>query len=749
MCEEAVLSFTKPEKFETVSNENRFSLFNVINETDHMGKRTSVTETVSKPKRKELEQLVVDFLTKNKDKQFNYKQIAAALNVRGEEGRRVLIKALDRLRDYDVLLETSRGRYRLNNRGLILEGRFERRSNGKNFFVPDDDANIIYIPERNSKHAMNGDRVRVQLLAKRKRADTEGAVVEILERAQTRFVGVLEVQKYFAFLVMDSKFLANDIFIPTDELNGAGNGDKVLVEIVEWPEKANNPVGKVIDVLGRPGDNTTEMHAILAQYGLPYSYPGDVEKAAERILEKIDGKEIARREDFRDVFTITIDPKDAKDFDDALSLREISPTLWEVGVHIADVTHYVRQGDIIDKEAEKRATSVYLVDRTIPMLPERLSNGLCSLRPKEDKLCFSVVFELDEQAEIKKSRIVRTVINSDSRLTYEEAQTVIETGKGDFSSEILVMNSLARKLREKRFANGAINFERYEVKFNLDEKGKPLGVYFKESKEANHLIEEFMLLANRTVAEFIGKVPKGKHAKAFVYRIHDIPDSEKLDTLNAFILRFGHKIKTEGNKVEVAKSINSLLDKVQGRPEENLVETIAIRTMSKAVYSTKNVGHYGLAFDYYTHFTSPIRRYPDMMVHRLLERYLDGGRSVDQAELEMECKHSSDMEQVAANAERDSIKYKQVEFMADKIGKVYDGVVSGITEWGIYVEINENKCEGMIPIRELDDDFYELDEKNYRLVGRRTKREYRLGQPVSIRVAKANLERKQLDFVLA
>jgi len=707
-----------------------------------MSKRTSVAETVSKPKKKELEQLVVDFLTENKDKQFNYKQIAAALNIRGEEGRRVLVKALDRLRDYDVLLETSRGRYRLNNRGLILEGRFERRSNGKNFFVPDDDANIIYIPERNSKHAMNGDRVRVQLLAKRKRADTEGAVVEILERAQTRFVGVLEVQKYFAFLVMDSKFLANDIFIPTDELNGAGNGDKVLVEIVEWPEKANNPVGK-------PGDNTTEMHAILAQYGLPYRYPGDVEKAAELIPEKIDEKEIALREDFRDVFTITIDPKDAKDFDDALSLRKISPTLWEVGVHIADVTHYVRQGDIIDKEAENRATSIYLVDRTIPMLPERLSNGLCSLRPKEDKLCFSVIFELNEYAEIKKSRIVRTVINSDSRLTYEEAQTVIETGKGDFSSEILVMNSLAQKLREKRFANGAINFERYEVKFNLDEKGKPLGVYFKESKEANHLIEEFMLLANRTVAEFIGKVPKGKHAKAFVYRIHDIPDSEKLDTLNAFILRFGHKIKTEGNKVEVAKSINSLLDKVQGRPEENLVETIAIRTMSKAVYSTKNVGHYGLAFDYYTHFTSPIRRYPDMMVHRLLERYLDGGRSVDQTELEMECKHSSDMEQVAANAERDSIKYKQVEFMADKIGKVYDGVVSGITEWGIYVEINENKCEGMIPIRELDDDFYELDEKNYRLVGRRTKREYRLGQPVSIQVAKANLERKQLDFVLA
>ncbi len=496
-------------------------MFNSVNELENMSKRTSVAEPVSKPKKKELEQLVVDFLTVNKEKQFNYKQIAAALNIRGEEGRRVLIKALDRLRDYDVLLETSRGRYRLNNRGLILEGRFERRSNGKNFFVPDDDANVIYIPERNSKHAMNGDRVRVQLLAKRKRADTEGAVIEILERAQTRFVGVLEVQKYFAFLVMDSKFLANDIFIPMDELNGAKNGDKVVVEIVEWPEKANNPVGKVMDILGKPGDNTTEMHAILAQYGLPYKYPENVEKAADLIPEKIDEKEIAKREDFRDVFTITIDPKDAKDFDDALSLRKVSPTLWEVGVHIADVTYYVKQGDIIDKEAENRATSIYLVDRTIPMLPEKLSNGLCSLRPKEDKLCFSVIFELNEQAEIKKSRIVRTVINSDSRLTYEEAQTVIETGKGDFSTEILAMNDLAQKLRNKRFANGAINFERYEVKFNLDEKGKPLGVYFKESKEANHLIEEFMLLANRTVAEFIGKVPKGKNAKTFVYRIHD------------------------------------------------------------------------------------------------------------------------------------------------------------------------------------------------------------------------------------
>ena len=532
-----------------------------------------------------------------------------------------------------------------------------------------------------------------------------------------------------------------------DKLKGGKTGDKAIVRITEWPEEAKNPLGEVVDILGTAGDNNAEMNAILAEFDLPYKYPANVEKAAEKISDAIPEEEIAKREDFRGVTTFTIDPKDAKDFDDALSARKLDNGNWEVGVHIADVTYYVKPESLIDREAFSRATSVYLVDRTIPMLPERLCNQICSLRPDEEKLCFSVIFELNKNAEIQQSHITRTIIKSDRRFTYEEAQAVIETGEGEYKEEILALNGLAQKLRDRRFKDGAIAFDRYEVKFDIDENGKPLGTYIKESKEANKLIEEFMLLANRTVAEFIGK-SKNKTKKTFVYRIHEQPDPEKLRDFSAFISRFGYKMRTEGTKTDISKGINKLLDSVQGKPEENLVETLAIRSMQKAHYTTDNIGHYGLAMDYYTHFTSPIRRYPDMMVHRLLERYLAGGRSVIKNKYEEYCKHCSEMEMVASNAERSSIKYKQVEFMKDKLGQVFDGVVSGVTEWGLYVELNDNKCEGLVPIRDLDDDYYEFDDKNYCLLGRRTKRIYRLGDTITVKVAQANLERKQLDFAL-
>ena len=671
--------------------------------------------------KKELAALLIDFFHAKSSEILSMKYIFSELRLTTHPQKMLCVDILHDLLDDDYISEIEKGKFRLNNHGTEMIGTFQRKSNGKNSFIPEEGGEPVFVAERNSAHAMNNDKVKITFYAKRKNREAEGEVIEILERANDTFVGTLEVAKSYAFLVTENRTLANDIFIPKDKLKGGKTGDKAIVKITEWPDKAKNPIGQVIDILGKAGDNTTEMHAILAEFGLPYVYPKAVETAADKIPAEITPEEIAKREDFRKVTTFTIDPKDAKDFDDALSIRSIKNGLWEVGVHIADVTHYVKEGGIIDKEAEKRATSVYLVDRTIPMLPERLCNFICSLH---------------------------TVINSDRRFTYEEAQQIIETKEGDYKEEVLMLDTIAKALREKRFAAGAINFDRYEVKFEIDEKGKPISVYFKESKDANKLVEEFMLLANKTVAEKIGRVPKNKKPKVLPYRIHDLPDPEKLENLSQFIARFGYKVRTSGTKTDISKSINHLLDDIHGKKEENLIETVSIRAMQKARYSTHNIGHYGLAFDYYTHFTSPIRRFPDMMVHRLVTKYMDGGRSVSEAKYEDLCDHSSNMEQIAANAERASIKYKQVEFMSERLGQIYDGVISGVTEWGLYVELNENKCEGLVPVRDLDDDYYEFDEKNYCLRGRRKNRTYSLGDAITVRVARANLEKKQLDFEL-
>ena len=579
-------------------------------------------------KKKELANILMDFFHTKQEEVISLKYLFAELHLTTHPLKMLCMDILADMLADDYITEVDKNKYKLNNHGIEMTGTFQRKSNGKNSFIPEGGGEPIFIAERNSAHAMNNDKVKIAFFAKRKHHDAEGEVIEILERANDTFVGTLEVEKSYAFLVTENRTLANDIFIPKDKLKGGKTGDKAVVKVIEWPDKAKNPIGQVIDILGKAGDNTTEMHAILAEFGLPYVYPQAVEKAADKIPAEITAEEIARREDFRKVTTFTIDPKDAKDFDDALSIRKLKDNLWEVGVHIADVTHYVKEGSIIDKEAEKRATSVYLVDRTIPMLPERLCNFLCSLRPHEEKLAFSVIFDITEKGDVKNSRVVHTVIYSDRRFTYEEAQQIIETKNGDFKDEVLMLDTIAKALREKRFAAGAINFDRYEVKFEIDEKGKPVSVYFKESKDANKLVEEFMLLANRTVAEQIGRVPKGKKAKVLPYRIHDLPDPEKLDNLNQFIARFGYKLRTSGTKTDISKSINHLLDDIQGKKEENLIETVSIRAMQKARYSTHNIGHYGLAFDYYTHFTSPIRRFPDMMVHRLVTKYLDGGRPV-------------------------------------------------------------------------------------------------------------------------
>ena len=597
---------------------------------------------------------------------------------------------------------------------------------------------------------MDGDHVKVSLMARRDKHIKEAMVIEIVKRAHDTIVGKLRVEKDIAFLVTADSTIVHDIIIPKRKLKGGKTDDKAVVKIIQWPDQDHkNIIGQVIDILGKTGENNAEMHAILAQYNLPYKYPKNVEEAAEKIDAAITPEEIARREDFRDVFTCTIDPKDAKDFDDALSIRKTDKGLWEVGVHIADVSHYVKEGSTIDKEAYARATSIYLVDRTIPMLPERLCNFICSLRPDEEKLCYSVIFKMDDEANIKDWHLAHTVIKSDRRYAYEEVQQIIEEGKGENAEFLLKLDALAKKLREARFKNGSVKFDREELHFDIDETGKPIRAYFKVSKDANKLIEEFMLLANKTVAESIGRVKKGVKAKTLPYRIHDQPDPQKLENLREFVAKFGYKVKTAGTKGAITKSLNALMSQAEGTREQNAIETVALRAMMKAKYSVHNIGHYGLAFDYYTHFTSPIRRYPDMMVHRLLTKYQDGARSANKDKYEEFCEHCSDMEQISMNAERDSIKYKMVEFMADKIGNTYDAHISGIQSYGIYAQIDETHCEGMIPIRDLGNDYYDFDEKNYMIVGRRHHTKYQLGDPIRIQVARANLERKQLDFTLA
>ncbi|VEH16416.1 ribonuclease R [Segatella oris] len=730
-----------------------------------MGKGKKGGKRMSK---KQLCERLQNFFTSQPGKKLSFKEIFRALKLDTHPLKMMAIDIMEEMAWDDFLTRVTDSSYKLNTKGQVQEGTFVRKANGKNSFLPDDGGSPIFVSERNSMWATNGDRVKVSFMARRQKHIKEAQVIEIIQRNKDRFVGRLRVDRDFAYLITPENTFVHDIIIPKKKLKGGKTNDKAIVKITQWPDAEHkNLLGEVVDVLGQTGNNDVEMNTILAQYGLPYVYPKAVEEAAEKISAEITKQDEAEREDFRDVFTCTIDPHDAKDFDDALSVKRLDKGLWQVGVHIADVSHYVTEGSIIDKEAMKRATSVYLVDRTIPMLPERLCNFICSLRPDEDKLAYSVIFNLDDEANVKAYRIVHTIIRSNRRYAYEEVQEILEangvkdgTGEpapkapkggyqGENADQLITLDRLAKQLRARRFKGGAVKFDREELHFDIDAQGKPTRCYFKRSRDANKLIEEFMLLANRTVAESIGKVKKGQKKKTLPYRIHDNPDPQKMETLRQFIVKFGYKVKTDGTKSAMARSLNKLMDDCNDKPEAKMIQSVALRAMMKAKYSVHNIGHFGLAFDYYTHFTSPIRRYPDTMVHRLLTRYANGGRSANEKHYEELCEHCSEMELVAQNAERDSIKYKMVEFMADKVGETYDAHISGITSYGIYAEIDENHCEGMIPMRDLGDDYYDFNERNFCLVGRRHHHKYQLGDAIRIQVARADLEKKQLDFTVA
>ncbi|MDZ7776197.1 MAG: ribonuclease R [Bacteroidales bacterium] len=697
---------------------------------------------------------VLSVFTYNPYQTYNFRQVSHALGVSDKPTRNLVKQMLDNLAGSGAILPLSRGKYKLNPDYMApgvnhstVKGKVDMKQTGKAYVVSKDLEDDIFIAYNNTNHALHGDVVEVQLFPKRKGRKIEGQIKSILERKKTDFVGTIEMSDNYAFLIPDLKNMPVDIYIPKEKLHKVRNGQKAIARITDWPDHMNNPLGEIINVLGTPGDNEVEMNSILSEFGFPLSFPGDVMHETNRISETIPSKEIANRRDFRDVFTCTIDPADANDFDDAISVKSLGNGLWQIGVHIADVSHYVKPGTALDKEAFKRATSVYLVDRVVPMLPEKLSNKVCSLRPDEDKLTFSAVFEMDETGKVEDQWFGKTITRSGRRYVYDEVQEIIETGEGDNSKSILLLDKIAQKLRAERFSKGAINFKSTEVKFDLDENGKPLGAHLKEQKASNQLVEEFMLLANRKVAEKMARKHGRQKARTFVYRIHDEPNPDKLQSLTSFVNRLGYKMQTN-SRMGLAKSFNQLFKQVEGKGEENMIETIAVRTMAKAEYSTQNIGHYGLAFKYYTHFTSPIRRYPDLMVHRLLERALEKMDDVNAAEYEERCIHASELERKAIEAERASVKYKQVEYMLGKVGHEFDGIISGVSKWGLFVELYEAKAEGLIPLGDMRDDFYILDEENYRVVGRKHGDSYNLGDEVHIRIKSIDLKKKQMNFVL-